>query len=202
MARKRSDIRERILESARECFLGKGADGASLRRIARGARTNVGMVYYYFGTKDELFFEVIETTYAAMLADLNELLEHGTPLQERLVALSRRVGDMSDEELQIVRIVTREMLASGERRTRILKRFQQGHVGMIVRVLQEAVTSGELEHATPETVVALVGATAFPQFIRRLIGEESGFLASLLPDAERLAEGLVRIFLDGARANP
>jgi AcrR family transcriptional regulator len=38
--------------------LGDGVDGASLREIAREAGTNIGMVVYYFATKDDLFLAV------------------------------------------------------------------------------------------------------------------------------------------------
>src|SRR4029077_6434218 len=55
MARPRSDIQPRIVRAARERFLAEGVDGASLRTIASDAGTNVGMVFYYFPTKDDLF---------------------------------------------------------------------------------------------------------------------------------------------------
>jgi AcrR family transcriptional regulator len=44
MARPRSDIRPRLLASARARFLREGVDGASLRSIAKDAATNIGMV--------------------------------------------------------------------------------------------------------------------------------------------------------------
>ena len=54
MARPRGDIAPRILHAARRRFLTEGIDGASLRGIAADAGTNIGMVYYYFPTKDEM----------------------------------------------------------------------------------------------------------------------------------------------------
>ena len=60
MARPRSDIEPRIVHAARRRFLKEGVDGASLRTIARDAKTSIGMVYYYFPTKDDLFFAVVE----------------------------------------------------------------------------------------------------------------------------------------------
>ena len=60
MARPRSDIQKRIVLAARTRFLADGVDGASLRHIARAARTSIGMVYYYFPTKDDLFLAVVE----------------------------------------------------------------------------------------------------------------------------------------------
>ena len=66
MARPRSDIAQRIVSAAAERFLHDGVDGASLRRIAQAAGTNLGMVYYYFPSKDDLFLAVVERHYAPL----------------------------------------------------------------------------------------------------------------------------------------
>jgi len=59
------------VEAAPSRFLLEGVDGASLRSIARDAGTSIGMVYYYFKTKDELFLAVIETAYRGLLVDFS-----------------------------------------------------------------------------------------------------------------------------------
>jgi AcrR family transcriptional regulator len=64
MPRPKSDIDARIVAAARARFLVEGVDGASLRSIAQDAGTNVGMIYYYFPTKDDLFLGVVEDVYA------------------------------------------------------------------------------------------------------------------------------------------
>ena len=74
MARPRSDISERIRDAACERFLADGVDGASLRAIATKAKTSIGMVYYYYPSKEELFFAVVEETYSKLVADLGRAL--------------------------------------------------------------------------------------------------------------------------------
>jgi len=75
MARPRSDIAPRVVIAARERFLKDGVDGASLRAIAHDARTSIGMIYYYFPTKDDLFLAVVEQVYEKVLADMASALE-------------------------------------------------------------------------------------------------------------------------------
>ena len=70
MARPRGDISERLIKAAREAFLTQGVDGASLREIAAEAGTSLGMITYYFPTKDDLFLAVLEQVYPKLLADL------------------------------------------------------------------------------------------------------------------------------------
>ena len=106
MARPRTDIRARIIRAARARFLAEGVDGASLRTIARDARTNVGMIVYYFKTKDALFLAVVEEIYPALLADLAAALTADVPTRERLHRAFVRLGNLSDDEHTACRLVT------------------------------------------------------------------------------------------------
>ena len=87
MPRPQSDIDARIVEAARSRFLLEGVDGASLRSIARDAGTSIGMVYYYFKTKDELFLAVIETAYRGLLVDFSAALASDVTAEQRLARL-------------------------------------------------------------------------------------------------------------------
>jgi AcrR family transcriptional regulator len=55
-----ANSRERILDAAERAFADLGLDGASLRRIVRGARVNLATVYYHFGSKEGLMAAVFE----------------------------------------------------------------------------------------------------------------------------------------------
>jgi AcrR family transcriptional regulator len=54
--------REAILKSARKAFAAHGYDGAGLREIAAEAGVTAMLVNRYFGSKEQLFEEVIEAT--------------------------------------------------------------------------------------------------------------------------------------------
>jgi TetR/AcrR family transcriptional regulator len=92
MPRPRSDIAPRILKAARARFLSDGVDGASLRSIASEAGTSIGMVYYYFATKDELFFGVVEELYEKLLRDVELAIAPDVPVRERVERLYTRVA--------------------------------------------------------------------------------------------------------------
>ena len=107
MGRPRTDIKARVLHSARARFLADGVDGASLRTIAKDAGTSIGMVYYYYPTKDALFLDVIEEVYAKLLVDLEARLGGTAPLRDRLEAAFTRIGHASAEEVDVIRLVVR-----------------------------------------------------------------------------------------------
>lgn len=57
-----------ILDAAVTEFARSGLGGARVERIAEQAGVNVRMLYYYFGSKDDLFLAVLERAYAAIRA--------------------------------------------------------------------------------------------------------------------------------------
>jgi AcrR family transcriptional regulator len=65
--------RARILAAATQEFARHGLGGARVDRIARSARANKRMLYYYFGDKDALFTAVLEGVYADIRAAEQDL---------------------------------------------------------------------------------------------------------------------------------
>ncbi len=57
------DTRAALLKAARRAFAEKGLEGARVDDIARRAGANKQLVYHYFGSKDALYTEVLESVY-------------------------------------------------------------------------------------------------------------------------------------------
>jgi AcrR family transcriptional regulator len=197
MARPRTDIEPRILRAARTQFLAHGVDGASLRAIARSAKTNVGMIHYYFKTKDDLFLAVVEEIYGVLLADLAAILGQDTPLAAKLEKLFLRIGAATQTEMDVIRLVVREALASTTRFERLFDRFREGHVAMLFGAVGSAMQSGEIDASLPLPMV-VIGSLALggiPQFLKRVAGDRPPF--TLLPDARALAALSVDVLFRG-----
>ena len=196
MARPRSDIAPRLLRAARDRFLHDGVDGASLRDIARQAGTSLGMIHYYFPAKDDLFMAVLEEVYAGFSRDIESLMRAPGQLETRVRALFDRVARASDEELEIIRLVVREVMVSSERRALIMKRFLRGHVPPILGALLEAQAGGQLKPGLPVGAVgiSLFCLAIFPQVIRRLVGDGTPVP---LPPGPELAQHLATILFSG-----
>ena len=62
-----------ILAAATHEFARYGLGGARVDRIAKRAKTNKRMLYYYFGNKEALFLAVLESAYARIRAAEKEL---------------------------------------------------------------------------------------------------------------------------------
>lgn len=199
MARPRSDIAPRIVHAAADRFLKHGVDGASLRDIARAARTSVGMVHYYFPTKDDLLLAVIEDVYGALSADIRKALEPDASVEERIRRLYARIASMSDEEFRVIRIVLREALVSSTRLKTVFARFtaEGAHVPLIAGTVLEGIQSGTLrDDMHPMMLFAATVALGFmPMLARRLA---QGALPDLeLPPPAEMATSLTQALLRG-----
>lgn len=56
-----SDKKEHILEAAEELFAEFGFEGTSVRDLAKKAKVNIAMISYYFGSKEDLMKELINS---------------------------------------------------------------------------------------------------------------------------------------------
>ncbi len=197
MARPRTDIAPRIRVAARRHFLKNGVDGATLRAIAREARTSIGMIYYYFPTKDDLFYAVVEQQYGTVLADMELALSAQHPVEERLQRLYERIAALRDEEAEVLRLVAMEGLMGSPRFQRLVERFLHGHVPLILNTLMDGVRTGVLDGRRHPIVLLLATASLAgpPQFIRRAVGERMPVPNA--PSGKALARELVDVLLHG-----
>ncbi len=202
MARPRTDIAPRILAAARARFLAHGVDGASLRDIARDAKTSIGMVYYYFPTKDALFMAVVEEVYTRLLAAMAATLGGVEPLAERIQRLYQRHAAASDEEITVLQIVIREMLSSSGRRKLLLDRFFKGHIPVLMGAVVAGMASGEIAPGQHPSVVAIstLLLAVMPQVIHRLASPHVP--AGFLPSAREFAAGFAAVTLEGISGRP
>lgn len=188
MPRPRTDIQPRLIVAARMRFLESGVDGASLREIARDAKTSLGMVFYYFPTKDDLFFAVVEDVYSKLVTELAELVARpGLSTRARFQLVFERLGTVSELELDVLRLVLREAMLSSTRLHRMMERSQRGHLAVIFGALHDGIAKGEIDGTLPLPLLLVTAMTlgGLPQLLRRAAGGMPPF--ALLPPAPELA---------------
>jgi AcrR family transcriptional regulator len=200
MPRPRTDIAPRIVNAARKRFLREGVDGASLRRIARDARTSIGMVYYYFPTKDDLFLAVVEEVYVEVLRELEVALAPDAPVRARILRFYERIAGANEDEILMIRLVLREALVSSRRLERLLERFLRGHIPLLLRTVQDGFVDGTFDQRRSPVAVglSLLALAGPPQLIRRLVLGKLPFVSG--PSGTAFAAELVDVLFGGVGA--
>lgn len=177
--------------------MAEGVDGASLRRIARDARTSIGMVYYYYPTKDDLFLAVVEEIYSVVLADLLQALDPALPVEERIRRLYRRISTVTDDEVLVIRLVVREALVSSSRLDRIIERFWRGHLPLMFKLVGDGIEGGTFDPAIHPAIVlmSLLSLGGPGQLMRRVLEARAPF--SGVPSGADLSEQMLANLLHG-----
>jgi AcrR family transcriptional regulator len=201
MGRSGSGIETRIVHAARRRFLLEGIDGASLRAIARDAKTSIGMVYYYYPAKDDLFLAVVEEIYVALLGDLESRLDRARPVRERIRLLYQRLGALSEDEKQVLRLVIREALASPDRLASLIERFQRGHLPLIFQLVKDGTSEGVFRKDLP-TGLVLAALMAIGGPAQLMLGVAERHLPGrAIPRAPDRALALVDVLFTGIGAD-
>src|ERR1700687_3254147 len=103
----------RIVAAAEDIFAEQGLAGARMDEIARAAKVNKALLYYYFRSKKELYRFVLE----ALLSQLRERVgpQGAEPISpsKRLAAVIDNFFDFVQRHPNYPRLIQREMMSAG-----------------------------------------------------------------------------------------
>ena len=98
-------VRQRLLEKALELFTSKGYAATSVREIVEAAGVSKPVLYYWFGSKEGLYLELIRCTYVTFGERLALLAACQGTYRERLLHFCGGVFDGFVEHLDVVRLI-------------------------------------------------------------------------------------------------
>jgi len=121
VTRDADQTRARILKAARNEFMRHGYSGARIERISRTGKSSDRMIYYYFGSKEALYIEVLEGVYTELgAAESRLVLDESRPVE----ALRTLIGFTWDYYLahpEFVALLSNENLQRGRHITKSVK---------------------------------------------------------------------------------
>lgn len=104
--------RQRILEVAMAEFAEHGYSGSRIERISAAADANVGMIYHYFGNKDDLYLAALEASYK-IIRDREQTLVIDADPMLALKSLVELTFDFLSTDPHFVRLIMNENLMMG-----------------------------------------------------------------------------------------
>lgn len=107
-------VRADILRVATELFARSGLSGTRIDEIAIETKTSKRMIYYYFGDKEGLYAQVLETAYAKVRDGEKRLKLEGLPPDEALSQLVAFTFDHHRRNPDFIRLVMIENVHHGE----------------------------------------------------------------------------------------
>ncbi|MFZ5351284.1 MAG: TetR family transcriptional regulator [Bacillota bacterium] len=118
MEEAQQDVKMRILLSAKKLFAGKGYDGTSIREICEDANSNIALVSYYFGGKENVFLSLLE------MYSPSSKLEKVKDDEDPAAALYNMVRAMiiyRVQHLDIISIIQQEIYSNSPRMPKIIE---------------------------------------------------------------------------------
>jgi TetR/AcrR family transcriptional regulator len=139
--------RTAILEAGVREFAREGVAGARTDAIARAAKVNKALLYYYFKDKEALYGAVLDQVFGGLIACVGEVLSRDLPPREKIMAYAGAHFDYVARHPLYPRIVQGEMMGAGRGRAthlqRIVKKYFRPLFGRLAEVLRQGQAAGE-----------------------------------------------------------
>jgi len=151
--RQPEESRAAILQAAMGEFSKEGVAGARTDAIARAARVNKALLYYYFRDKEALYSAVLDQVFGGLAAFVQEVLARDLSPREKILAYAGAHFDYIASHPLYPRIVQSEMMSAGREGShhleRIVKRYFRPLFEKLSEVLRQGFASGEFRQVNP-----------------------------------------------------
>lgn len=192
--------RAEILASATDLFGEAGFDAVSISTIARRAGTSKANVFHHFGSKEQLYLEVMRAACKLFSRAVEEAGNDGHDCAERLRTLIRRDIELMRANPDRSHLIMREVLESGESRGRALaSEVFEDQFSELVALFEEGCAAGSFRSDVPAGLAAtvMVACNVFlfqsQNVLRHLPGVD------FVDDPDRYAALVSDLMLDGLR---
>jgi AcrR family transcriptional regulator len=147
------ESRAAILKAAIAEFSKEGVAGARTDAIARAAKVNKALLYYYFKDKETLHGEVLDQVFGGLTHIVGEALSRDLPPKEKLLSYIGAHFDYIASHPLYPRIAQSEMMSASKGRSgsleRIAKHYFRPIFMRIAEVLEAGMASGDFRRVDP-----------------------------------------------------
>ena len=130
--------RAEILEVAEREFADHGFDGARVDEIAASTRTTKRMIYYYFGSKEKLYGEVLKQAYTTIVLPSRPSTSTTSDPAAAIRRLAELTFDHHESHPDFIRLVSIENIARAEHMAKFasFSELNSPATGVIAKILE------------------------------------------------------------------
>jgi TetR/AcrR family transcriptional regulator len=157
-----------ILCAARSLFAEKGFDGTSTREIAARAGVNKRLVFYYFGSKEELYLAALEDFFKKVEILLQDFCVSPEDLKDpwlSLIRFSDNFIHFASKNQEPIRILVREIMNEGKVLDTLTERYIRPIFQAGEEYLGNLVNSGEGDHREVQHLLMSFGGANLLYFL-------------------------------------
>jgi len=151
--------RAKVLKAAGYVFGKKGYEGATLDLVAKHANATKTIVYYYFKSKSDLFFQLIDTTMSRLEQYMDDVLNSELEPEQQLRLMIKNHCKLVCEHKWDTRAIMFHQalrLLPRTRRTQLAKRGKD-YEARFCNVIERGIAMGQIRNiGEPKIVVKLL----------------------------------------------
>ena len=156
----------KILASATKLFGERGKYGVSTGDIARDAKVNKALIFYYFKTKDELYRTIFKSVMNEFVENVRGKMSEVEPGLPAVEAFVRSHIQILEENKHMANMMIRELLFSDAKESSVIRReFSEVFKTLrndMLRALSSARSSGQVRDIDPlQAIVSIVSLDVF-----------------------------------------
>jgi len=194
--------RERILGAAEKVFARAGFNGATMAAIAEGAELPKANLHYYFGSKHDLYREVLAGTLRDWLVPMDVMTAEAEPA-EALASYIRAKMAMSAERPDASRVFANELLHGAPVLGDLMRSELRKHVERQAKVIRGWIAAGRMAEVDVEHLFFTIWAATqtyadFDVQVRAVLGRSK----LTKRDHERATAHVVSLVLRGCGLSP
>src|ERR1700691_6216551 len=172
------ESRAAIMQAAAREFAENGIAGARTDAIARAARVNKALLYYYFKDKETLYGAVLDNAFSGMKATVFQALDSDLPPRPKILAYAGAYFDFIASNQIYPKLMQREMMRAREGDSVYIDRLIKTYFRPIYRrvgdLLRTGIAEGEFRevdpaHFVPSMIAMIVFYFSSAPVMRRIV---------------------------------
>ncbi len=173
------ESRAAILKAAAKEFAENGIAGARTDAIAREARVNKALLYYYFKDKETLYGAVLDEAFSGLKQTVFRVLDGDLPTREKMLAYAGAYFDFIASNQIYPRLMQREMMRARDGQSphidKVIKNYIQPIFGRVGELMRKGIADGEFRpvnpaHFVPSMVAMIVFYFSSAPMMRKIVG--------------------------------
>ena len=173
------ESRAAILQAAAQEFAEHGIAGARTDAIAREARVNKALLYYYFKDKETLHSAVLDAAFSGLKKTVFAVLDSDLAPREKMLAYAGAYFDFVASNQMYPRLMQREMMRARNGQSphidKIVKNYIRPIFGRVSELIQRGIASREFRpvnpsHFVPSIVAMIVFYFSSAPMMQKIVG--------------------------------
>ena len=152
-----SGTRERLLETASHLFAEKGYASTSVREIVARAGVSKPVLYYYFKSKEGLFYAILDWAADVQQKILDEIFATSGTALDRFIYFYRRISAGVEEYQHLYKMIHGLIYGPPQGAPEYdFAKYQRHMFDAVKRIYTNGLTAGELKQTDGDEVAFLV----------------------------------------------